>query len=422
MRSEVQTNTSGLLPWLICGLAGLFYVYDYFIQVSPSVMTQQLMEYFSIGAGGLGILSACFFYAYIIMQIPAGLLLDRFGARNLLTAAVFISACGVTLFAITPYLAVAGFARFLIGLGSAFAFVSALFLISRWFHHRHFAMLAGLIQLGGCLGSIFGLAPLAVAINHFGWQESMFWAGMLTFMLTGIYWLVIRDGEARQGKSLVPKGEWQRLQQVLRTPQLWWIGVCGFMCWIPVGVIGALWGVPYLMEVYQWSNTTAGNWCSLFWVGLGFGSPLIGWLSARWQRRCLPIQLCFVVGLFSTTLLLNANHLPATVTGFSLLLLGVSCSVQSMSFGLVKDIVPEEIFGTASGFNNMAAILGSGLTQPLVGFFLSLTWGGVMMHHAPVYNINDYRLAFLVLPLAALIGIVVSSTQLQETKCRPVNN
>ena len=377
------------------------------------------MRSFSIGAGKLGVLSACFYYSYTVMQIPAGLLLDRIGARVLVTLAVLGSAIGVTLFGVTYNFTIAGIARFIVGFGSSFSFISALFLISRWFAHRHFAVAAGLVQLAGCLGSLFGLAPLAMLVNVMGWRRSMVLAGLIAFAFAFLFWIFIRDGKKPCTKKSIatPSSEWQRLKYLMKKSQVWWIAACGCMSWVPVAIIGALWGVPYFMKVYGLTNIEAGKLCSLFWVGLGIGSPLMGWISNRLRNRCTPFASCFGLGLIGSIFVLNASAVPVWLIGFALILLGVSSSAQSLSFGLIKDIVPPTMFGMASGFNNMAAILGGAITQPLVGYVLHLGWGGLMIHRAPSYSINDYRIALTVLPIAAIIGLAIAGLRIKETYC-----
>ena len=320
-----KTETASVYPVFICVLATLFYVYDYFIQVAPSIMTQQLMQAFSIGAGGLGVLSACFYVSYTLMQIPAGLLLDRLGARVLIALAVLGSAIGVTLFGVTYSYAIAGLARFIIGMGAAFSFISALFLISRWFSHRHFSIAAGMVQMGGCLGSLFGLAPLAVLVNSIGWRHSMILTGLITFAFAFLFWIFIRDGKDTAEKQAhpAPKKEIQRLKFVLRKPQVWWIAAVGFLSWVPVAIVGALWGVPYFMKAYGLTNTEAGRLCSLFWIGLGIGGPLIGWISHRLHNRCVPIAACFAFGLIGSILVLDAPGRSAVGHWFCVNLNGV---------------------------------------------------------------------------------------------------
>jgi len=420
--ATITSRYSSFLPYIVVGLASLFYVYDYFIQVAPSVMTDELMLAFGIGASGLGVLGASFYYSYTLMQIPAGLLLDRLGARVLLTFSVFISACGVTLFGLTHSFFLAGFSRFLIGLGSAFAFISALFLISRWFKHRHFALIAGLIQLAGCLGSMFGEAPLALTINHYGWRSTMIVIGLFTFLLTIIFWGCIRNGHPNQPhqSSLTGHGELHRLKTVLSKSQVWWVAGCGLVSWVPVATIGALWGIPYLMKVYGWTNTYAGFVCSAFWLGLGLGSPFMGWWSTHVSRRVRPLIICFSLGFVSSITLLSAHLLPVWCIVAALFFLGVSASVQSLSFGIIKDIIPHNMFGTAAGFNNMAAIIGGAISQPLVGVLLDVHWVDETLNGIPVYSLADYRFALYLLPVSAVVGILIAKFGVKETYCKQI--
>ncbi len=408
--------TSKLTPYIICGLAAFFYVYDYFIQVSPAVMTHQLMQTFQIGATGLGVLGSAFFYAYAGMQIPAGILLDRYQARNLLTGAVLISAFGVLLFGLTNNFTLAAVSRFLVGFGSAFSFVSSIYLVSQWFEHKQFAFIAGIIQFAGCVGSIFGEVPLANAVNYFGWRQTLIVIAIATFGLSLLFWLIIREKTENKDKmnqygfSVSP---WK----IFKIPAVWWIAIAGFLCWVPVASIGALWGVPYLMKAFAWSNTKAAGFCSIFWLSLGIASPIIGWLSDKFKRRKLPFYLCFFLGTIGSILLIFAASLPISVTVISLVLLGLAPAIQSLTFGVAKDILPQEVFGTASGFINMAPIVGGGLSQLLIGFILTGLWDHQMLNGVPVYSLQNYQWAILIVPFSLILGVIVTHYLLPETYC-----
>src|SRR3989338_3571290 len=181
------------LAFVICGLASLFYVYEFFLRVLPSAMTHELMSSFQIDARGLGILTSLFYYAYTPMQIPAGLLLDRFGPRRLMTVGILVAALGAWIFGNTHSLALAGAGRFLTGFASSYAFVGALLLASRWFPSRYFATFAGLVQLMGCLGAIAGQRPVAILVNHIGWRTTILWAALTGIVLTVLFGVIIRD-------------------------------------------------------------------------------------------------------------------------------------------------------------------------------------------------------------------------------------
>lgn len=410
-------KSAQLAPYIICGLAAFFYVYDYFIQVSPSVMTHQLMQAFQMGAAGLGILGSVFFFAYAGMQIPAGLLLDRYSARNVLTIAVLISAFGVLLFSITSNFTVAAVARFLVGFGSAFSFVGTIYLVSQWFPHKHFAMIAGIVQFAGCIGSIFGEVPLANTVNILGWRHTLVYIALATFLLSLLFWFFIREKSAtkliHQNKNHAVSS-WS----LFSYPVVWWIGLVGFLSWIPVASIGALWGVPYLMKVFYLSNTAAAGYCSLFWLSLGIACPVIGWLSDKFQRRKLPFYICFALGILGSVLLIYADLFPLYVTIIALILLALPPAITLLTFGVVKDILPKEVFGTATGFINMVPIIGGGISQVAIGFILEALGGHQIPNQIPVYTLQDYQWAIILIPITLGLGFVVTHFFLPETYCQ----
>ncbi len=156
-------------PWIVCGLAALFYTYEYVLRITPSVMTHELMMSFGISAAALGNLSAFYYYAFTPMQMPVGVLMDRFGPRRLLILACLACALGSALFVCqTFYWAALG--RFLVGFGSAFAFVGVLKLAAMWHAPDKFALISGLCTCLGMLGGWFGDNVLSPSVGFFGWR------------------------------------------------------------------------------------------------------------------------------------------------------------------------------------------------------------------------------------------------------------
>jgi len=403
-------------PFVICTLGSFFYIYDYFLAVAPSVITQDLLGTFSLDAGRLGSLMALFFLASTFFQIPAGMLLDRFGARKLLSLSVLVSGLGTLLFAMATHSWELALARILMGVGSPFAFLGALFLASRWFSHRYFAFIAGLVQLGAAVGSIIGGGPLAMLVNHLGWRDGLLAVGWITLLLALLFWLIIRDGEVTKVESQ----QHARFIDTLKIPQVWWIAAIGFVSWVTITGIGSLWGIPYLMAVYGWSNEQVGYLYIIFWLGLGIGSPIVGWLSDAIKSRKIPCYICFGLGLIASILFIGAPLMPKMVMVLLLFLLGFAASVQSLTFGIAKDIVPSQHFVATSGLINLAAVATGVVMQPLMGF--------VIDHHAKVqgslpqhYTVADYQFGFIPVAVVLLMGLALSYFALRETYCCNVN-
>ena len=171
--SSKSFSVKSFYPWLVWGLGSAFMFYKYLLEVSPSVMVSDLMQVFNATGAQLGNLAACYFYAYLLMQIPMGIFTDRFGPRRVTSLAIVCCAAGALLLAYAHDLWVAELARFITGFGAAVAAISCLKLTTLWFPPKRFALMAGLMMSIAVLGAVGGQAPLSIAMSHIGWRDSM---------------------------------------------------------------------------------------------------------------------------------------------------------------------------------------------------------------------------------------------------------
>ena len=172
--------------WLVWSVAAGCYAYGFFQRVAPSVIVDDLMTAFALDATLLGTLSAAYFYTYAALQIPLGVLIDRFGPRRLLLLGAILAALGGTLFALAGGLATALLARGLIGAGVGVAYIATLKLVGAWFPLHRFGLLAGLTLAAGTLGAIGAQLPLALAVGTFGWRPVLLVVGIAALALAGL--------------------------------------------------------------------------------------------------------------------------------------------------------------------------------------------------------------------------------------------
>lgn len=422
MTATQSGHTSRFMPIIVCLLAAMFYLYEFILQVSPGVMTHELMRDLQLNAAGLGAVAAFYFYAYTPMQIPAGILYDRYGPRLLITIALMICASGAFFFGLTTNIALASAGRFFMGIGSAFSFIGSLLLVSRWFPPQYFAFLAGVVQLMSSIGALTGEAPVAIAVSHFGWRHTIMMLSLVGFALAVVVWLVVKDWPPGSrpvvAAPTAKKGEMKRLRQILKRPQTWIVGLYSFTSWAPITVFGSLWGVPFLIASYGFSAATASLAISMIWIGIGIGSPFIGWWSDKIGRRCLPLSVASLLGVISVAAVLYIPGIPVPLLFTLMFIFGLAASGQSLSFALVKDMNVPHVVGTAIGFNNMAVVAGGAIFQPLVGLLLHMHWDGKLSEGVPIYSVADYRSAMMILPFCYLLGMIVSTRLIRESFCR----
>jgi MFS family permease len=187
-----MNRQSSFRPWLIWALAALFVVFNYIQQVVPNIIAVELSQAFKATESTLGNIAASYFYAYAILQIPVGLVVDRYGTRRPLVIAILAAGLGTLAFSWAHNSGSAQIARLIMGAGSAFSFIGCLKLVQEWFPPSRFSTLAGMTNTAGMVGAASG-APVAVLVNVIGWREAVAWMGGVELILAFLVFAVVRD-------------------------------------------------------------------------------------------------------------------------------------------------------------------------------------------------------------------------------------
>jgi MFS family permease len=413
------------LGWMICSLAALFYCYEFFLRVAPSVMMPALMSAYHAHAAEIGTLSAFYYFAYTPMQLVVGVLMDRYGPRRLLTLAILICALGSYLFVVSDHIVVAEIGRFLVGFGSAFAFVGVLKLASVWLPPERFALASGLATMLGMLGAICGDVLLTELVDGVGWRHSMYLSAGIGIFLAIAVWLVVRDsipGKTRQDAHQFRdiKHALSAFVRVVKDGRVWISGIIGGLIFLPTTAFAALWGVHYMEEVYNFGSEQSGIAISMIFLGWAIGGPLAGWLSDKIKRRRLPLTIGSLVAAILIALVVYLPGFPPLLVYPVLFVFGLFSSVQVIVFALSCDYTVSKASGTVVAFTNMLVMFGGMVFQPFIGYMLDWAHGPVCATcEAVVYNTHDYRVALIVLPVGLIISLILTFF-VKETHCKPL--
>jgi MFS family permease len=409
-------------PWLVWGLAASAFFIEYFARVAPGVMIDSLMRDFKVQALALGSLSAFFYYAYVGMQIPVGILVDRFSLRWLLTSMIFICGLGCLIFASTTHLGVAALARLMMGFGAAFAFVSALKVAAVWFPAQQFGLLAGLTQALGMLGAAVGQMPMAYLVVHLGWRETLFLIASLMILLSAFVAILVRDRVkpmTSMAKKTLMRSPCSGLMEVLKNPQSWWNALFAGLLFAPTAALAELWGVKFFRQTYHLSNQIAAMGIGLIFIGWTLGGPLTGWISDKIKRRKIILILSACFSLLFASLVILLPNLPLSILFSLLFLYGLANTGVATAYAVASEINPQSIAGTSVAFANMASvIIGAGF-QPLIGWLLERKWDGAMVDGLAFYSNANFRSSLLILLVSLLLAVLVACG-IKETYCQRV--
>lgn len=398
------------------GLGAALYLIAFYQRVAPAVITAELSRDFSLSAASLGNLSAFYFYGYVAVQIPTGLLADRWGPRRVLAAGATLTALGTLLFALAPSLAYANAGRLAIGAAAGVAFVAMLKLASHWMPARQFAFASALALLIGTVGATLAGAPLRIAVDAFGWRAVMVASAIVTGAVAAAIWTVVRDDPVDRGYQTYFASDTHgaaeasiasQLREVFRYRNTWaMLVVPGALSGIVLAFAG-LWGVPFLVSQYGFTPRGAAAVASSMLIAWAVGGLAFASVSQRLGRRKQPIAWGIAMAALLWAVIVFVPQLPRVALVALLMACALASGAAMLNFPLAKESVPARLAGTVSGIANMGMMLGGMLTQPLVGFVLDRYWSGATANGARIYDFEAYQRGFALMLAWAVAALAV---------------
>jgi MFS family permease len=412
----MQSNLSSvsrrqmILGSLVCLVGALFYCYEFILRIIPGVLQAELSAAFGhISASTYGQLSAFYYFAYSPMQLPVGMLMDRFGPRRLLTLACICCTLGSFMFTHTSSLPLAGAGRFLVGFGSSFGFVGVLSLAMHWLPRRFFSLAAGLITTLGMLGLVYGEVTITEMSATLGWDKVLMLMVVIGAVLTVITFLMVRDSPEGHVAHRQPLPEFfQNVWQVLSSHEVWLIGLVGACLYTSLSVFGELWGKTYLEQAHHLTKFESAKTISAMFLGWAVGAPIAGFWSDSSGRRVFPLVFGAISALICISLVLYVPNIPYVVLNILLFLYGAFSGTELIVFIMAKENSRAKLSGTVFAVVNMIVTLGGVVFQPLVGKLLDTFGDSDVIGGQHIYTIVDYQLALSILPLSLMFVMVLA--------------
>ena len=398
-------------PYLIVLLAALFYTYEYLLRIEPSVMMEYLMNKYTINTLAFGTMVGMYYNAYTPMQMVVGVMIDRYGPRRMLISALVICLVGIFLFYQFDNYYIACLARFLLGVGSSFAFVGAVKLAAMWLPSNRFALFAGTCTALGMLGGMVGDVTLSWGIEKTSVQSMLhlsFWSGVVLLLLF-FFFLENKKKYSTDGVDSSFKAVFKGLYSIMIRPEFWFVGLMGATLYLSVSGWAEIWGINYMKIRFHLPQNSplAASINSLIFFGWLIGSPLMGWLSDKIRVRVRMLLVgSFIAALLGFMLLWLPidNVLVVQILSF---LFGLVSSSQILVFAYARDQVGADLMATAASFMNLIVMCGGLVAQPLVGELLRLTTPTGAQVDGALFSVHQYQLALSFVPIMMLIGGIV---------------
>jgi sugar phosphate permease len=396
----------GLIVWFV---AVLYYLYQYVIRVSPSVMVDDLMFAFTLDAKWLGYLVATTTFFYALVQVPIGVLSDLFGARKLILYSLMACVVGVGAISMTDNLLLAFVGRALIGVGSAAGFICVSKIASDWFPVSQKATWFALTVLMGTAGAVLGYAPLAKLADAVGWRSALWYLTILGVVVYAVNLFFLKNRETEKVQVLSRSDVARQIKDVLKSRFAWMYAITALGMYLPISVFADLWGVPFLTLKYGLAKDVAATILSWAYVGTCGGVIFVAMISnaLRGVRLVIGAAAALVTVLIAT--IVYAPDLSETTLSVLLVALGVAVGAEILCFSKACQENDIRVAATITGFLNFIVTLGAAFIQQLVGWLIKIMWDGKVAENGlPVYRVEDYQTAMIVVILVSMTSFILA--------------
>jgi MFS family permease len=396
-------------------------LFSYFLIVTqrtaPGLISDQLMKEFHVTASTIGLMASFQFLAYAGLQIPIGILSDRFGPNFFLIIGASLNGLGTVIYSLAPNEFILLLARLLVGMGDATIWVNLVLILSQWFKVKEFVGLLGLAGMIGSLGFLMATFPFSAWISILGWREPFLIVGIL-LCLCGFLLYFALEKRPKQMNFVTVKKEKNRenpfilLRRIFSSRQAWATFLCHFgLVGTYVGFIGS-WAVPYGIQVYGMTRSHASQLIMVGLIGAIVGAPLTSWISSRLEmiKRPFIVAHLFVFLSWSVFQLFNGKP-PFYLLIILFLIIGYGNGASALTFAVVRQYFPMKEVGVASGFANTGGFLSAVLLPSI--------FGKVLDHFHTAASSVGYHYGLIipvVFSLFGLIGGFLIIEQRQEAK------
>jgi MFS family permease len=374
---------------------------------------------FQVGAAELSSLAVAQLAVYAAMQIPTGMLLDRFGSRKLIIFGSLMTGLGNLVVAIAPIMAYAILGRMVVGFGDAFVFVSMIRLINGWLPGPKATRYTQLFANIGQLGQIASAVPFAYFLGVAGWAPAFTVAASFAFLAGALGLLFLRDepGMAVE-RSRHPTRFIEQLRANLADPvtrKAFWVH---FTMQSSGSVFILLWGYPFLVQGEGLPKELASVFLASF-VFIGFAvGPVLSSLCIRHpQFRHRLVTGVYALIVFSWLLIiLTPGQNPMWQILFLVLSIGIGGPASVIAFDYSRVAIPKFRLGSSNGIINSGGFVATFISMYLVGSALDLVHGSGILGEAGLYALQGFKLAFPLELFIITIGLLMFYRERRRTK------
>lgn len=419
-----KANKTLSYRWIILIILLIAYFFVYFHRTSTAVVGTEIVS--AVG-GSVALLGSAYFYSYMLMQIPSGLMADRYGVRSLVSVFLLIAALGAFLIGLGESWNTVLIGRVLIGLGLGAIYIPMLKVLAVWFKKNEFASLNGIILAVGNAGAIASATPLAILSDAIGWQDVFIFLAITTLILAVMCYVIIRNHPSEKGYMSIEEiisnetgvsisdstsakvSMKSGLMTVVTSGRKFWApAIAYFLLYGTLMTYEGLWAGTYFNNAYDfeynssWMITAVG-------IGMIIGAPLAGLMSDRVFHSRKRVSLTGNIGyaviwliIFTFAGMINNYTFWIAVN----VAMGFTASWMIVTYAQLKDWFPIAISGTAVATMNVFLFLGAGVMQSLSHYIVNKN-----------SSIDEFRFLWMIMFICQVLTCIFVYISPENKKC-----
>ncbi|MEC7030522.1 MAG: MFS transporter [Pseudomonadota bacterium] len=395
------------MPYLNWGLAVTCFLVQLTIQVSSGLLASQLSAEFGLDSFGVAILMGMVFYPNICLQIPAGIVTDRFGARKVLSVGALVCSLGAWGFASSTSFLEACLFRVIMGSGLAFAFVSMAYLIANWMRREVFSRMFCIAEMIALSFTVVAMRYLAVTLQATSWRDFIHKISIIALVLSILSALLIRDRPNYLEDSqnhLTISDIITQLKLFIKDRQMWANGIYSGLLFSCLSCFVAQWGPNFLANATTMGAEDAANMCTNLTLGLVVGCPLLSWVLPKITNIRLVLSLSALLTSILISCVVMFPMMDVALMQICLLLAGFFSVAYLVPFTIAHYYVRPGSKSTAIGFTNMLSTIFGPVLSILIGLLIDLHRDADLLSG---YTLADYQYAMNILPMSMFLASLV---------------
>jgi MFS family permease len=397
-----MSSIKPFLSWIIWFLVTSFYIFQYVLRVSPSIMMSDIMEKYHVDAHQFGIFSGAYYLGYALMHIPIGVFLDRIGAKKVVSLSVLISIVGLLPLMMGHCWMCAILGRFLVGAGSSGAILGVFNVIRLYFPERWFSRLLGVSVTLGLLGAIYGGRPVHELIMMSSWQQVLQYFVIAGALLASLVFILTPKSDTALPDHLSVKSE---IKEVLANKKVMLTALFAALMVGPLEGFADVWGVSFFQVVYGMERAKAASLPSLIFLGMCAGSLILPAIAEKFKiyRQIVLTSAMVMAGLFFLLLFSRLHSGSLQVVMFCT---GVFSAYQILAIYLNSLNAPAAYSSLVTAITNMVIMSFGYVFHSAIGMVMTWVWDGAIKGSVPVYQSESYIYGLFIIPVALLVSFI----------------